>query len=140
MSKTLSIYCEICSEKIATAEISALSLPLKGSQFLSPDAWHGYPPPFEPEAEWEEMRCPHCRRRPFISETAVKTASGMYEIPTPKETANEAEDGKKSSQEEAGQRAEGKEKVVCTKCGKECVNKGSLMSHMRWQHQASTGR
>lgn len=139
MSKTLSIYCEICSEKIATAEISALSLPLKGSQFLSPDAWHGYPPPFEPEAEWEEMRCPHCRRRPFISETAVKTANGMYEVPrtvapeevAPEEVVIEAQSGPESGPEKGEKRGGTAEKVCCPECGREFQHRIGLSSHMK---------
>lgn len=137
----LSIFCEVCGEKIATADMHTLQIPLKGSQFLSPDAWHGYPPPFEPGATWEEMRCPYCRRRPFLSETAVKTASGIYELPKlteKKEVAeeSEAQDGEEGGQEEAGQRAEGgeKEKIVCPKCGKECATKAALAGHMRWRH------
>ena len=137
--KTLSVYCEVCGEKIATADMHTLQIPLKGSQFLSPDAWHGYPPPFEPEAEWEEMRCPHCRRRPFISETAVKTANGMYEVPrtvapeevAPEEVVIEAQSGPESGPEKGEKRGGTAEKVCCPECGREFQHRIGLSSHMK---------
>jgi len=140
----LSIYCEICGEKIATADMHTLRHPLKGSQFLTPDSWHGYPPPFDPGATWEEMRCPYCRRRPFLSATAVMTGDGIYEVPRPEDKKevtreSEAQDGEKGGQKEGGQRAEGgkKEKITCSVCGKAFVSKGALLGHMRWQHRSS---
>ena len=75
MSKTLSIYCEICSEKITAADIRSFSSP-QGSQFLARClAWL---PSFG--IRREEMRVLTVVR-PFTTETAVLTANGMYEVP-----------------------------------------------------------
>jgi len=77
---TVAVYCSICKEKIATARKEDLRPPMMGSMFLSQDEHHGYLPPFDPSAEWEWMRCPHCRWRPF-------PFPDRLEIATPEEEA-----------------------------------------------------
>lgn len=83
----VAVYCSICKEKIATARLGDLRLPMTGSMFLSQDEYHGYPPPFDPSAEWEWMRCPHCRFRPFIGQDRIEIAGPngsrrLHYIPT----------------------------------------------------------
>ena len=67
----IEIYCEICREKVAMADEATLVQPIRGSMFLSPDAWHGVPDPFAPTVDWEFMKCPWCLNRPFIDPTTV---------------------------------------------------------------------
>jgi hypothetical protein len=65
------VYCEICEERIAQVRVGDLQYPMTGGMFLSPDEHHGYPAPFEPSTEWEYMRCPHCRFRPFLQDDRI---------------------------------------------------------------------
>ncbi len=65
------VYCEICEERIATARIGDMTYPMTAEMFLSPDSHHGFPAPFEPGTDWEHMRCPHCRFRPFLCDDRI---------------------------------------------------------------------
>jgi len=65
------VYCEICEERIATIRLGDLKYPMTGEMFKSPDAYHEYPAPFEPGTDWEFMRCPHCRYRPFLMDDRI---------------------------------------------------------------------
>jgi hypothetical protein len=67
----LDIYCEICFERIATADTEGLSLPITGAMFGSPDQLHGVPAPFPAEVSWEFMRCPYGNHRPIIEEAKI---------------------------------------------------------------------
>ncbi len=86
----MKVICQICQEIIAVTEVTALSYPLKGSMFDSPDPVHGFPAPFAPADGWEEMRCPYGRiqgengqiggHRPFIKDDEILIATGIYRI------------------------------------------------------------
>lgn len=67
------VYCEICEERIAQVRVGDLKYPMTGAMFLSPDPLHGFPAPFDPATDWEWIRCPHCRFRPFLCEDRVNT-------------------------------------------------------------------
>jgi len=56
------LRCRICHAAIAAFDPARLSLPLSSAVFgpLAP----GFPPPFSPDAPWDEARCPHCRHHP----------------------------------------------------------------------------
>jgi hypothetical protein len=74
VSSKVRIRCEMCQEIIATIDRNTIEAPIFGSMFESPDTAHGIPAPFHESLEWEAMRCPICRTRPFIAddpETAV---------------------------------------------------------------------
>lgn len=75
------VYCQICKEHIADVDTNTLSMPLKGSMFISKDPAHGFPPPFVPEAEWEDMECPWGPHRPFLEPNMVLTDIGVILIP-----------------------------------------------------------
>ena len=41
---------------------------------------HGYQAPFPSVLDWMWIRCPFCRKRPFIAEDKIMTTSGLYDI------------------------------------------------------------
>lgn len=69
------IYCELCHEHIANAFKEHLKAPLMGSMFRSPDELHERSCPFDGVVEWEWMRCPECRWRPFTEENRLNEVS-----------------------------------------------------------------
>ena len=73
----LQLQCDICREVIGKFDPETLSMPLNGRMF-EPKT-HQYPHPFPP-VDWIEMRCPICRKRPFIYQERVMTPNGYYEI------------------------------------------------------------
>jgi hypothetical protein len=81
----LKITCQICKEFIGEADPEILVLPINGTMFHSPDPFHGFPPPFAQSeyVRWEEMRCPYCRQRPFLSPEEVMTTDGLFLIKPP---------------------------------------------------------
>jgi hypothetical protein len=68
-------------EFIATIESARLFYPMDGTMFTSVDPYHGVPDPFHPTMNWETMRCPHCRMRPFVADDVIKTSIGMMAVP-----------------------------------------------------------
>lgn len=56
------LRCRLCHAAIAAFDPADLRPPLTGAMFgpLEP----GFPPPFAPDAAWEDVRCPHCRHHP----------------------------------------------------------------------------
>jgi len=62
------VRCEICQEVIGTIDRNTIEAPIMGRMFTSADPFHGFSAPFPDELEWEAMRCPHCRTRPFYAE------------------------------------------------------------------------
>lgn len=84
----MKVICQICQEHIANT--GELSLPLKGSMFLSPDLVHDFPAPFDPGDTWETMRCPYGRiylengqqggHRPFLKDHEVLTEEGLITV------------------------------------------------------------
>lgn len=105
------VICQICAERIGSFDAKDLTIPLRGAMFGSSDILHGFPPPFDPEAEWEDFRCPYCRTRPFIERDEVLTEDGTYKIAEPKEEATTG--------------------LFCSECGKEFGHPLALNSHMR---------
>jgi len=70
----MKVRCDICLETIAETSPEALSKPLRGEMFTSPDPDHSYPDPFASWLTWEDMRCPYSPppgHRPFISENEI---------------------------------------------------------------------
>lgn len=61
-----SLVCEVCKAVIAKFDVCELAMPVMGSMFKSKDPDHGVPDPFDPRQDWRYMRCPYCKRRPFI--------------------------------------------------------------------------
>jgi hypothetical protein len=138
----LDIYCEICREKVATAEESVLVQPIRGSMFKSPDAWHGIPDPFPPDVDWEFMQCPFCRNRPFIDPTAViihvagtefPKVFKRFEIPENKPTMTiSIEQDADEEVENPLPLSEINTKILtCEVCGRQVKGVGPLASHMR---------
>lgn len=78
----LKIYCEICGEFIAQAEMDDLSLPLMGHMFLSTQPERKVPPPFNPDIDWIHMRCPYGPHRPFIHTNRLMTDRGFVPVKT----------------------------------------------------------
>ena len=77
----IQVKCDVCFEIIALADIDKLVQPISGAMFMSPDTLHGFPDPFHPDLDWEHMRCPYCRTRPFMVDFEVLTPNGVYSIP-----------------------------------------------------------
>lgn len=93
------LLCQICGENIGEISlegveqaqgrpgIDALKSPLKGSMVGSPDPFHDFPAPFDPEATWEFMYCPFSRRTHWPFENTgtepkqLLTHKGMIDIP-----------------------------------------------------------
>lgn len=83
MSQVLKVLCQVCGEHIANTTIEALSYPLKGSMFQSPDPAHGVPAPWQPAEEWEDMRCPYGRiHRAMVCHGIIQTDQGMVVVPS----------------------------------------------------------
>jgi len=77
----LIVKCDLCGEVIAKTTEEALSFPMTGAMFKSPDQDHGIPDPFDVSLSWEELRCPYGRtHRPFISQDAISTTTGRYRV------------------------------------------------------------
>lgn len=78
----MKVICQICKEIIAEIkDVSAIKLPLKGAMFASPDEMHGIIPPFFPNFEWEDFRCPHGQHRPMIWRDKILTSEGILNVP-----------------------------------------------------------
>ena len=83
------LRCRICHAAIAAFDPARLTLPLDGAVFgpISP----GFPPPFMPDAPWEDARCPHCRHHPQGYEPAgrdsLATDAGDLPLPRPQTAA-----------------------------------------------------
>ena len=76
----MKLRCEICTELIGTVHPELLALPLTSAMFGSPDAPHGYPPPFNPDLSWESFRCPFGPHNPMILPYRILTDLGYVEI------------------------------------------------------------
>lgn len=72
----LDAICEICGEVYARIDTDNMFNPMRGEAFLSHDEFHGYPPPFQPDQDFETMRCIWGNHRPFINEGKIKTPQG----------------------------------------------------------------
>ncbi|MBC8184293.1 hypothetical protein H8E88_24625 [candidate division KSB1 bacterium] len=46
--------------------------------FKSPASHRGIPPPFHFSMDWLEMRCPWCRKRPFLHQHKFMGTDGKY--------------------------------------------------------------
>ena len=68
LTSKVRVRCEICQEVIATIGRNTIEAPIAGWMFESPDPFHDFPKPFDDSLDWEAMRCPHCRTRPFMAE------------------------------------------------------------------------
>jgi|GEM_PF-1130609 len=149
---TVLLQCEICMEFIATIESARLFYPMDGTMFTSVDPYHGVPDPFHPTMNWETMRCPHCRMRPFVADDVIKTSIGMMAVPirgeatevatppltaTPKVTAKKkptkvstkVEESAPENAEDNPLSAEEILPFVCEKCGKAFERKNQLQGH-----------
>lgn len=77
----LIVKCELCGEIIAKTTENAMSFPMTGGMFMSPDETHGLPAPFDKGLAWEDFRCPYGRiHRPMISQDTILTAQGHYRV------------------------------------------------------------
>jgi hypothetical protein len=70
------LKCEICPHEVATVDTEKLKMPIRGSMFGAPEVWHISP--FHADVDWQYMRCPMCRKRPFIKEGEFTTADGRW--------------------------------------------------------------
>lgn len=79
------LRCRLCHAAIAAFDPADLNPPLLGAVFgpLEP----GFPPPFDPEAAFDNARCPYCRHHPQGYDPAGKdsldTDQGPVAIPVP---------------------------------------------------------
>jgi hypothetical protein len=81
MSDELIVKCDLCGENIAKTSEEAVSYPMTGAMFRSPDSEHGLPDPFDTALSWEDFRCPYGRtHRPFISRDILSTNLGNYRV------------------------------------------------------------
>jgi len=74
------VRCEICDHWLATVDTDTLSLPIDSSMFKPPGIGYPDPFPFDFSIGWVDMRCPVCRKRPFIEEGTFKTDRGAFVI------------------------------------------------------------
>ena len=114
------IYCEICHEKIAQADLDTMRAPMRGSMFFSPDPFHDFPAPFPPEATWEDMKCPICQHRPFIHE-------GRVSVKVMDKDEHEVVESDKLE----GDPVEGAKLYTCLVCNRTFNRPAGLASHMR---------
>lgn len=72
------LVCEICGDKIASFDHRTLDKPFMGEMFKP--LGHGYVNPFNEGQTWENMRCPICHYRPFLTEDYVITPNGEFRL------------------------------------------------------------
>jgi hypothetical protein len=82
----MKIYCQICNELIATAELEGLSVPITGQMFKAPFP-DRMPESMLQPTTWEHLRCPVCNNRPFLRDDEVMTEKGIHKIGQKKEEA-----------------------------------------------------
>jgi DNA-directed RNA polymerase subunit RPC12/RpoP len=82
------LVCEVCTFQIGFFDPETIELPLVGSMFESMDPKHEFPPPFPPTVDWEFMRCPYCRKRPFYQQDKVLTPEGIFDVAEKKFSAD----------------------------------------------------
>ena len=71
------VRCEICGEFIGKCDMSKFSAPINANMFISKDHKHGYPAPFYGQnLDWIDIRCPICKKRPFISYNYFRNLEG----------------------------------------------------------------
>ena len=120
--KTVEVVCDICSGVIASCVVEDLDAPVHGSLFLPIQA--GWPKPFVSDFDWEFLRCPRCRFRPFIETDEI----------TIKNEWNQRVKFKIGKTEKFAQAYRPKSKTKrpfkCI-CGKTYTTKPSLQRHMR---------
>mgnify|MGYP001031849389 CR=1 FL=1 len=80
MGKPLVAICEICGHPLGVFDPDEIASPPDGTMFSSIDPHHDYPAPFASSLDWEWMRCPMCRKRPFKTMDSIKTPQGDYDI------------------------------------------------------------
>jgi DNA-directed RNA polymerase subunit RPC12/RpoP len=59
------VFCDICNSHIADVNAKKLSIPIDPQLFKSIMPGRA-PDPFIVAKEWLDIRCPYCRKRPFI--------------------------------------------------------------------------
>ena len=74
------LMCEICREKIGIVDEDKLDKPVLPEMFVTLDPEHKRPAPFVNQTCWRDMRCPYCRKRPFINESEILTDGGKVPI------------------------------------------------------------
>ncbi len=72
----IKLKCEICPHEVATVDTEKLKMPIAGHMFGPPEEW--IQSPFHADVDWQYMRCPMCRKRPFIVEGEFTTADGLW--------------------------------------------------------------
>jgi hypothetical protein len=74
--------CQICGEIYALIDIREIKTPIDGSMFHSIDPDRGYDPPFFPDFEWPDMRCPYGPHQPMILPDRIMIEDlGMLNVP-----------------------------------------------------------
>ena len=84
------LICEICESALGTFDPNDLAVPLTPAMFhpLEP----GFPPPFQPEADWEHMFCPRCGKRAMgwdesniegVRRDRLRSRNGYLVVPVP---------------------------------------------------------
>lgn len=121
--------CEICGEVYAIVDTDTLYKPMSGKAFKSHDPFHGYPDPFHPEQDFENMRCIWGNHRPFIEMNRIKTERGYRVF---KDRPVNMAKQKKS--------IDNKKKVIyqCNVCGKRFRTGGGLAGHRRFCKECPT--
>ena len=83
----LKLICCICREQIGRFDPDDIKLPLEGHMFKPIDDIHGYPPPFDPKADWNYFHClrdnnpdKSARHRPFPHRDTILTDKGLYKV------------------------------------------------------------
>ena len=81
------LVCEVCEAEIGIFDTATLVLPLTPDQFLPLEP--GFPPPFQPEMDWEFLNCPICHHRAVgwdasmadgVRRDQVKTTGGYFYV------------------------------------------------------------
>lgn len=72
------MICDVCGydPPYGRVDLDRLRYPIKGGMFLPKG--DGYPKPFPyDDTEWQYVKCPICKRRPFSSERHVQIKAGV---------------------------------------------------------------
>jgi len=78
------LRCEICKQDIGTFDPKDLKAPLHAAMFKP--VGPGFPYPFRVDprltmlGEWDNLRCPYCKYRPFLDKDALMTPAGRMKV------------------------------------------------------------
>lgn len=129
------VKCEICTHNLGFINEARVGVPITGGMFTSPDPIHGFPDPFPPSIDWIDMRCPMCRKRPFLKDYGVHLSNGEFvDFRTKWERETEKKGMLAEIQEQKEPEPPEGTELKCPVCGKQYKRQKYFEDHMAKGH------